>query len=190
MRTIVPAMSPSTITASTGWGRLRASCAAPAAPTEALVDASTTERCCVCEDEHLGELEQDRRCRTDPRRRRRDVESRCATITIEPGVRPASVPVTVWIVRGPSIVCALKRDRWTGSPSLLNAPATSFGDPSSPAEPGGRTGNCVARLRIVAYAVPPLNASGASVACQRAAWLPSENATTITATATTIRPVL
>ena len=105
-------------------------------------------------------------------------------------MRPASVPVTVWIVRGPSIVCALNTDRWTWSPSLLNAPATSFAIWLSPAEPGGRTGNCVARLCIVAYAVPPLNASGTSVAFSAVAWLPSENATTITATATTIRPVL
>ena len=44
-RTSVPAMSPSTITASTGCGSVRASSAAPAAPTDALVEASTIERC-------------------------------------------------------------------------------------------------------------------------------------------------
>lgn len=142
-------MSPSTITASTGCGRLRASCAAPAAPIEALVDASTTERCCVCAESTWASSS------STPVPDRSEAapawaESRCATITIEPDVRPASVPVTVWIVRDPSIVCALNVERWTWSPSRLNALATSSAMPLSPTEPGGRTGNCFARLCIVA----------------------------------------
>ena len=77
-------------------------------------------------------------------------ESRCATITIAPGARPASVPVTVWIVRDPSIVWALNVERCTWSPSLLNALATSSAMRLSPSEPGRRDGNCLARLPIVA----------------------------------------
>ena len=57
-------------------------------------------------------------------------------------------------------------------------------------EPGRRVGYCAARFCIVAYAVPPLNAAGVSVAFNGLAWLSNENATTITATATTIRLVL
>ena len=80
--------------------------AAPAAPTEALVDASTIERCCVCDESSCASSSSTAvpdRSATAPTW----VESRWATITIEPGVRPASVPVTVSISRGPSTVCAL-----------------------------------------------------------------------------------
>ena len=115
----MPAMSPSTITALTGCGRVRASSAAPAAPTEALVDASTIERCCVCDESSCASSSSTavpERSATAPTW----VESRWATITIEPGVRPASVPVTVSISRGPSTVCALNTLCWTWSPSCLN----------------------------------------------------------------------
>ena len=148
-----PAMSPSTITASTGCGRLRASCAAPAAPIEALVEASTTERCCVCAGEHLGQLEQHRRSRTAPRRRRASsAPSRGARrSTIVPDVRPASVPVTVWIVREPSTVCAVNVVRLDLEPvPAERARHVSPRCRCRRTEPGGRTGNCFARLCIVA----------------------------------------
>ena len=89
--TSVPAMSPSTITASTGCGRLRASSAAPAAPTEALVEASTIERCCVCAESTWASSSRtavpDRSAGAPTW-----VESRWATITIEPGLRPGERP--------------------------------------------------------------------------------------------------
>ena len=66
--------------------------------------------------------------------------SRWATTTIDPGVVPASVPVTFWIVRAPSVVRAVKTLRLTWNPSRLSAFATSSATPLSPSDPGRRSG--------------------------------------------------
>ena len=104
-------------------------------------------------------------------------------------MRPARTPTTFSSVRRPSTVCASNSLRDTEKPSDASDRADLRGDRGVAGEPGRRFGYCLASRFIVAYACSPLNASGASVVLSGPCWSPSENASTITASATAISPV-
>ena len=160
----VPAMSPSTTTASTGCcrGSDLASASAPDAPVEPLVEASTIERRWVSPERAWASssstaVPDASAVAGEPS------ASRWATTTIAPLVSPGRTPTTLTSVRRPSAVCASVSLLDTENPSDASTVPTCVAIAASAGDPGRRFGNCFEIRFIAAYACPALNASGASV---------------------------